>query len=335
MRTFSKVLLFLLLNIAILIALTKTNPNVTKLKQSFNETESGRYETLLIGQSHSEVCINPFIFSELTGMPTYDLGSSALPTENVYYILKEGNRSHKCKRVIYDIDSNFFQKPLEPGGTYIFPDLTGATKMEYLKDNAGKIPFFSVGVNFSQNPAYILTAAENLKRLMNNEEIIKKPVRYKNVKTYKYKGRGFLYGYNSRKPWKWKKRNFDVNKVDRRNLDTFIKIVEYCKANNIELICVQSAVTPYRVRNQNTEEIHNYFTELCKSYDVPFYDMNYVKKDYMDPVQDDFVDQEGHMYGKMAGKQTKVLAEIIESEDKDKYFYSDYNDVQKRVAGKR
>lgn len=334
MRTFNKVLLFLIVNILIVLTMAKMTPNMTKLKEGFNDTANGTYETLLIGQSHSEACINPFILSDKTGLQTYNLGSSAIPTENVYYILKEGNKNNKCRRVIYDLDSNFFKNPLEPGGTYIYPDLTGENKFDYLKDNCGKIPFFSLGVNYSNNPIYIIGTLANIKRYLNHEEIVKKSARYDYSDSYKYKGRGFLYGYNLKSNWAWNNPDFDSNKVNENNLETFRKIVEYCNENDIELICVQSAVTPYRIKKQNTAEIHNYFTKLCKSYNIPFYDMNYVKKEYMDPVQKDFIDQEGHMFGEMADKQTKVIAEIIQTKDKEKYFYTNFNDVYKRVEAK-
>ena len=117
------------------------------------------------------------------------------------------------------------------------------------------------------------------------------------------------------------------NNIKSENLEAFRKIVVYCKDNDIELICVQSALPPYRLQNENMDEVHDYFIELCGKYDVPFYDLNYLKKEYLSRTDDDYVDLDGHMMGTLADRQSAVLGQILISENKDAFFYDNYSDV--------
>jgi hypothetical protein len=90
---------------------------------------------------------------------------------------------------------------------------------------------------------------------------------------------------------------------------------------------VQSALPPYRVQNENMDEVHEYFTELCSEYQVPFYDLNYLKNEFLSRTDDDYVDLDGHMMGELADRQSAVLGQILISENKEAFFYDNYDDV--------
>ena len=131
---------------------------------------------------------------------------------------------------------------------------------------------------------------------------------------YKYLGRGFRYGLK-KSGVEWPKFDFSKGNIKQENIEAFKKIAEYCKDNDIELICVQSALPPYRLQNENMDEVHEYFTELCSEYQVPFYDLNYLKDEYLSRTDDDYVDLDGHMMGELADRQSAVLGQILISEN--------------------
>jgi hypothetical protein len=145
-------------------------------------------------------------------------------------------------------------------------------------------------------------------------------------KYFKYIGRGFRYGIEKTQI-EWPLWNFDVEEIESENIETFERIVWYCKCKGIELIFIQSALPPHRLKNENMDEVHDYFTNLCNNYNVPFYDMNYIKKEYLNRTDDDYVDIDGHMLGELAERHTKALADILNSDDKDIYFYNSYEEV--------
>jgi len=75
------------------------------------------------------------------------------------------------------------------------------------------------------------------------------------------------------------------------------------------------------------DDVHEYFAELCGEYGVPFYDLNYLKDEYLSRTDDDYVDLDGHMMGELADRQSAVLGQILISKDKKAFFYDNYDDV--------
>ena len=101
-------------------------------------------------------------------------------------------------------------------------------------------------------------------------------------------------------------------------------MADYCRREEIELICTVSAVTPYRLNLERHDQAHEYFTELCGALEIPFYDMNYAKAQYLPRTNEMFVDYEGHMQGDMAVRQSEFLAEVLRAEHPESFFETDY-----------
>lgn len=75
------------------------------------------------------------------------------------------------------------------------------------------------------------------------------------------------------------------------------------------------------------DDVHEYFIKLCDKYGVPFYDLNYLKSEYLSRTDDDYVDIDGHMMGELADKQSVVLSRLLLDNNKSRYFYDDYDEV--------
>ena len=74
-----------------------------------------------------------------------------------------------------------------------------------------------------------------------------------------------------------------------------------------------------------------YYSDLCKKEGVEFYDMNYLKKEYLDRTDMDYVDLDGHMMGSLGDRQTRVLAKILSSDDPSSMFVDSYDVVLKNL----
>lgn len=44
------------------------------------------------------------------------------------------------------------------------------------------------------------------------------------------------------------------------------------------------------------DDVHEYFAELCGEYGVPFYDLNYLKDEYLSRTDDDYVDLDAFLF---------------------------------------
>ena len=70
---------------------------------------------------------------------------------------------------------------------------------------------------------------------------------------------------------------------------------------------------------------------MCGEYNVPFYDLNYLKDEYLSRTDDDYVDLDGHMMGKLAERQSMVLGQILISDNKEVFFYDNFEDVMNHL----
>lgn len=80
---------------------------------------------------------------------------------------------------------------------------------------------------------------------------------------------------------------WDENGISEKVLDSFEKTAQYCKKNNIELVCVTTPITPSTVVNGYSEKAGEYFTRLCEEYGVEYYDFNLLTMDILPRTDDD------------------------------------------------
>ena len=150
---------------------------------------------------------------------------------------------------------------------------------------------------------------------------------------YEYKGRGFRYGhsYSFHMDTLYKPVKFKAGKIVPENVEYFHKMAEFCKSRGIRLVCFYSALPPYRLLRENENAANKYYSDLCKKEGVEFYDMNYLKKEYLDRTDMDYVDLDGHMMGSLGDRQTRVLAKILSSDDPSSMFVDSYDVVLKNL----
>ena len=336
MRIFKKLLGFIIVNLIVIVSLTFTLAQPSVLKVLVKEAKNGEYNTLIVGESHGETSYDPYVISDITGSQTINLSRRLMPVVNLSYIMEEANAKGQYKRVILDLDPSYWDadhKGTFGTDTNLLCRLTGSRWYEYVKNILIKDNYNDTFADYYLNASTVNRIPQNLKCKLNTPYLTGDESSIKNTysiiginSNFEYIGRGFRYGLK-KSGVEWPSWDFNENNIKSENLEAFRKIVVYCKDNDIELICVQSALPPYRLQNENMDEVHDYFTELCGKYDVPFYDLNYLKKEYLSRTDDDYVDLDGHMMGTLADRQSAVLGQILISENKDAFFYDNYSDV--------
>lgn len=261
-----------------------------------------------------------------------------MPVVNLSYILEESNIDKHYKRVIMDLDPSYWDddhKGTFGTDTNLLFRLTGNRWITYVEDLLVKDNYNDTIADYNFSKDNIKKIPKNIECKFSREYITGEESFMQNTYNsvvlgttdrYKYLGRGFRYGLK-KSGVEWPKFDFSTDNIKQENTDAFKKIVKYCKDNDIELVCVQSALPPYRLQNENMDDVHEYFAELCGEYGVPFYDLNYLKDEYLSRTDDDYVDLDGHMMGELADRQSAVLGQILISKDKKAFFYDNYDDV--------
>lgn len=336
MRIFKRIMGFVIVNLIVAILMTFMLAQPSVLRILMKEAKSQEYNTLIIGESHGETGYDPYIMSNVTGNEVINLSRRLMPVVNLSYILEEANKNGQYKRVILDLDSTYWEDDhhgVFGADTNLFFRLTGSRRLDYVKNVLVNDNYNDTFADYSFNVENIKKIPLNLKCKMNKNYWVGEDSFIDNIynimglnDNFGYKGRGFRYGLK-KSGIEWPSWKFNNKNVKEENLEAFKIIVKYCVDNDIELVCVQSALPPSRLQNENMDEVHEYFLELCKNSNVPFYDLNYLKDEYLSRTDDDYVDLDGHMMGKLAQKQSEVLGQILISEDKEAFFYDNYEDV--------
>ena len=336
MRTFKKFTGFIIANLLVIVSLTfmLTQPSVLKILMK--EAKSGEFDTLIIGESHGESSHDPYLMSDVAGYQVFNLSRRSMPMVNLSYIMEEANANGQYKRVILDLDPSYWDedhKGTFGSDTNLLFQLTGFRWFDYMKNILMEDNYNNTLADYHLNAKTIKQIPQNLRYKLNKAYLIGEESSVQNIysiigvaNNYEYKGRGFRYGMK-KSGVEWPRWDFNENNIKLENIEAFKKIVKYCKDNDIELVCVQSALPPYRLKNENMDKVHEYFTELCGEYNVPFYDLNYLKDEYLSRTDDDYVDLDGHMMGKLAERQSMVLGQILISDNKEVFFYDNFEDV--------
>lgn len=305
------------------------------------------YDTIVLGASHCRSAIDPQKLDDVLGTNTLNIGIPGETIKDSYYLLMEACRTNHVKRVILDVDYQYWIAPQVEGyfqETFIYNQIswTSPVKWKYMWDNKKLLDIRNAvtkrGV-YNCSPSKVI---ENVK--------FKNTDTYKNYDIYTtnvpdangpYVGKGFFYRETS-----------DGNLVGREYVETFIgreqnglaplpllffdQIVHYCNENNIELICVTSPITPSVMEMLNMGYVHELLQNLFQEYGLTYYDFNMARMDVLPREDRDYGDWEGHMIGKLGQEYSAVLAQVLQGHNtktlnRNDYFYTSFSEMYERM----
>lgn len=308
------------------------------IHETNNSDTADGYDNIIVGASHARSAINPLKLDEAGASDNaFNLAIPGETVNDTYYLVMESNRNNNVKRVIYDLDyqywCNYEEREFEDCFIYTWLPFSNV-KLKYIANNLMTKDFRMV---YSKRWAYETSPSA----IMNNLKV-KSGSAYRNysmdaVEIHDaggpYVAKGFFYRdmkMDSIVPsdivaW-------DAEGISDKVLDSFKKTAQYCKKNNIELVCVTSPITPTTALNGYSEQAGAYFTQLCEEYGVEYYDFNLLTMDILPRTDDDFFDEEGHMLGELADRYSDILASVLLGKcDKNTAFYSTYAQLEQAV----
>lgn len=317
MHNFRNTILFLVLVVVIGYVLNFLLVPSSYIRVVLHEVqdENQNYDMIVVGQSHSETDINPYIIEEKTGYSAYNLSRRLVSMTDLAYMVKESNYKNTPKVIVMDLDATYFQGEGYTDyfcDSYIYPHINNPkNKLEYfgrynlkndfrvtlcrftnLKDGLLQLPFTLKSKTGSAYYQYDMSAVK-----MPNEN-------------YEYIGRGFRYGIK-RMESEYTPSTWNEDNISEKAENSFNEIVDYCEKEKIQLICVSSPVSKTRLSAEPYDEIHQYFETLTANRNVPYFDFN-VKDAYgLEWTDKDFADMDGHMMGEMAERYSNTLGILI------------------------
>lgn len=133
---------------------------------------------------------------------------------------------------------------------------------------------------------------------------------------------------------KSKRVSFDENPISDEIIEYLIKIIEYCKNNEIKLTLFTSPITDCELHNyENYDFWGNQIGNLAAEYQVNYYDFNLCKTEYLDLSDEHYWRDNNHLNTWGAEVYTQFLGNVFEEEkdgasEIEQYFYEDY---QKKI----
>lgn len=125
--------------------------------------------------------------------------------------------------------------------------------------------------------------------------------------------------------------NFAISpeNIDGHDLDTMIAT---CKKNGIDVVVLMGLLSTENICEDGIlyEEKSKTLAEIARKNDVPYFDLNYIKKEYYRPEYNEWAD-DTHLDIEGAKRYTEALCMILnaesEGEDMGKYFYSNLREM--------
>ena len=117
--------------------------------------------------------------------------------------------------------------------------------------------------------------------------------------------------------------------VDGHDLDAMLAS---CKKKGIDAYVLMGPISPELICEEGAlyEEKSKTLAAIAKKNNVPYLDLNYIKKDYYRPHYNEWADDK-HLDIDGAKRYTQalcmVLSDVFEDKDVDKYFYSDLREM--------
>lgn len=303
------------------------------------------YDTIILGASHARSAIDPAKIDKVNGCNSLNLAIPGQTIKDSYYLLKESCRTNDVKTVILDIDYQYWYAVQVENDFYtpfIFNKMSwlSKTKYEYILDNMDTLDFRNA---FTSRLSYDYSGES----IRNNISLkLKSDYRRYSIDGVvvmdangPYVGKGFFYretsgfppgGFEYLKNWYGR----ENGEFEGWVTDYFSQIADYCRDNDIELICITSPITPTAVRKLGMNKVHAAFTEFFAKYDVPYYNFNLLNMNILPRDDVDYGDMEGHAGGELAQKYSEVLAVFLHDRsdgnlDTDKYFYDSFEELYK------
>lgn len=343
-RREGKIACFLGINILLtaLFSYMLAQPSILEVELHQVQGETN-YDTIVVGDSHGETAVNPDVLDRAMGTVSYNCARRIMPVKDIYYLMREVSCKNSPKTILYEVDPYYWDVPgisLGNDTSIFFAGSDPKNKLDYFLNEMLTQPFMNVFANFRFAPRnaaqipgtmYVKLQPEYIRRSEKSIPMIMKALYL--GENYDYRGRGFRYGhtYSLSMDAKYRATKFRPSGIEPENVEYFHKMAAFCRSRGIRLVCFYSALPPYRLLHENENAAHAYFRDLCESEDVEYYDMNYLRPEYLARTDADYVDLDGHMLGEMADRQTKVLARVLTASDPETMFVDSYEDVLKAL----
>jgi hypothetical protein len=302
-------------------------------------------DNLFVGSSHVYCDIDPYVLDELNGQNNFNLSVGNMRLNNMYYSIREANRYHDLKNVVVEMYydtlmgsmGDFHSENTVPDAWYSSDYMhLSWNKLAYIWNLSEKEQYLDTIFPFTRFRSYLFDTG-----FVQSVVASKQTDDYKNYVyhvedesgTVEFQDKG--YGYTTR-TLSAESRNIRIStSLDNGEQITddaeeyLRKIIEYCQKEDIRLTLIVSPI--YALQLFSTGDYDAYRTQIAAiadEYDVPFYDFNLVKSEYLDIQQPENFMDTGHLNATGAAAFSTMLWQVLQQEESDnqEFFYDSFQE---------
>lgn len=318
------------------------------LWHDYNENK-GTIENIYLGSSHVYMDINSHTMDELSGLHNFNMSSPSQPLNGSYYLLKQADHDNDLSNVYLEL---YYMCSVKDNFNKNLDVITNPT---YNNRNWQNIDFMN---NSWYKLAYIKSCLYNIDYLpdiffpfiryrekLGDWNYVKTNLETKSGKDYRsyhyyaeYTENGYcktyegMYVYSTRKFMDINRlynqsKILDENPMGELSEAYLKKIIVYCQQRDIPIILFISPMDNLQlISTVNYDNYVNQVREIASEYNVPFYDFNLIKQQYLELDKDVCFHDIGHLNAEGAALYTPVLYKVLtgSKEQNASLFYSTY-----------
>ncbi len=310
-------------------------------------SQEDNIDNIFIGSSHVYCGVNPFLLDEINGMNNFNLSSGSLTLSASYAMLKEADRLNDLSNVYLEL--YYAPNTGINGDANTLSTITNNWRTtNYLKPSFNKYSFIfsmSGSEHYLESLFPFVRYRFNLFDVSHIQSVItrKESEDWNNYKYFvsnstgdiEYLEKGFCSSTISmvRKPEGYLYASqFDLSSeslVSDKNCDYLKKIIKYCDNHDIKLQFFVAPIYETQILStQNYDAYYKQISEIANSYNIPFYDFNLCKAEYLDIMHPELFSDNGHLNTAGANIFTSFLWEVLSNsyENNKQYFCDSYNE---------
>lgn len=277
-------------------------------------------DVLFMGASHCYRGFYTDIVDNMTGMNTFNLGSSSQPIEVTYLLMQDAIKRYNVKHIYVDLSYNIARNvDMDLSLSYIITD--------YMKSSIEKVAFL---LKYSDDDTYInsfFIARRSADKILDKDYILD-IISKKRTSEYKqfgyvdngnewYGGKGYV-GSNIQIEDgsfidSYENEKFDLEIPDSW-VETIKSMIELCQKNDVDITFVSIPISSYRLLAYgNYDSYIEYVSKIVEEYGVEYVDFNLLRQDYWEDTSLYFRDY-SHLNDMGATKFSSLFARYMQGE---------------------
>lgn len=298
---------------------------------------------IYLGSSHAFCGFDPEILDEKNGKNNFNMATSGQSLMGSYYLLKEADRYNEIEKVYLEL---YYTCSTGSQGNYREKESVQISWRitDYMRMSPLKLDAF-----FHMNPKeYYIDAAFPYVRYrahLTEKGWIKDRVDYKRSANYKkyiyveglteYRDKGYYATSGKLSNLLFARERNPEDMYLTEDAEKYLrKIIEYCQEREIQIILCTNPM--YEIQPASTENYDGYADGIRKTaaeYNVPYYDFNMAKEEYLPIQKPEYFMDAGHLNSKGAELYTNFFHQVVSVpvEENADCFYGSYQEKMEKA----